>query len=53
MSIRLILADDHRIVRVGIRTLLEACDEIEVIAEADDGMEARELTSRLDRKSVV
>ena len=39
---RILIADDHGIVRSGLRLLLERQDDIEVIAEADDGVEARE-----------
>ncbi len=38
--IRLILADDHEIVRNGIRLVLEEQDDMEVVAEAADGEEA-------------
>ena len=41
------LADDHRIVRQGLRALLTAEAEFKVIGEADDGREALELTKRL------
>lgn len=40
-KIRIILADDHTIVRAGIRQLLESAKDIEVIAEAGDGEEAK------------
>lgn len=40
-KIRIILADDHRIVRSGIRQLLEGEDELQVVAEAGDGEEAQ------------
>lgn len=39
MRIRVIVADDHRIVREGLVALLQREDDIEVIAEARDGME--------------
>jgi DNA-binding NarL/FixJ family response regulator len=42
-KIRVLLADDHRIVRQGVRQLLESSKEIQVIAEAGDGEEARAL----------
>lgn len=42
-SIRVILADDHAVVRKGIRDFLEEDEEIEVIAEAGDGEKAKEL----------
>ncbi|MDE3087948.1 MAG: response regulator transcription factor [Chloroflexota bacterium] len=45
--IRVILADDHHLVRQGIRALLERVDDIQVIAEAEDGQQAIELVQRL------
>ena len=38
--IRVLPADDHNLVRAGIRALLEKTTEIEVVAEASDGQEA-------------
>jgi DNA-binding NarL/FixJ family response regulator len=38
--IRVVVADDQALVRVGCRTLLEAEDDIEVVAEADTGLAA-------------
>ena len=38
--IRVLLVDDQTLVRQGVRSLLEVADDIEVIAEADDGMAA-------------
>lgn len=35
--LRVILADDHALVRAGLRALLERLDGVEVVAEADDG----------------
>lgn len=40
---RVLIADDHGIVRSGLRILLESHEDIEVIAEAADGAEARDL----------
>jgi DNA-binding NarL/FixJ family response regulator len=40
---RVLLADDHALVRAGIRALLEKMKGIEVVAEAGDGREALEL----------
>jgi DNA-binding NarL/FixJ family response regulator len=37
MAIRIIIADDHQIVRQGLRTLLEKEPDLEVVAEAEDG----------------
>ena len=42
-KIRILLADDHHIVRAGIRQLLESAQDIQVIAEAGDGEEAQSL----------
>jgi two-component system, NarL family, response regulator NreC len=43
---RLILAEDHQLVREGIRLLLEEDPSIQVLAEAGDGLEAAELTEK-------
>ena len=43
MSVRILLADDHTLVRAGIRALLDATDGITVVAESGDGREALEL----------
>ena len=43
---RVLIADDHGIVRSGIRLLLERQPDIEVIAEAADGAEAKEIAIR-------
>ena len=45
--IRVLLADDHTIVRQGVRLCLEAMGDIEVVAEAEDGQEAVQLASQL------
>jgi DNA-binding NarL/FixJ family response regulator len=45
--IRVILADDHHLVRGGIRALLDRADDIEVTGEAADGQQAVELTEQL------
>lgn len=42
-SIRVVLADDHAVVRKGIRDFLEEDSDIEVIAEAGDGEKVKEL----------
>jgi DNA-binding NarL/FixJ family response regulator len=44
--IRVVLADDHAVVRKGIREFLEASGEIMVVAEASDGLQALELVSK-------
>jgi DNA-binding NarL/FixJ family response regulator len=45
--IRVVIADDHLLVRQGIRALLEKAGDIEVVGEAADGQEAIELVQRL------
>lgn len=45
--IRIIIAEDHHLVREGIRALLERSGDIEVVGEAMDGREAVEITRRL------
>jgi DNA-binding NarL/FixJ family response regulator len=37
---RVLLADDHHLVRAGIRALLESLPDVEIVAEAGDGQEA-------------
>lgn len=44
MSIRILLADDHGVLRAGLRAMLETEPGIEVVAEAVDGKEALYLT---------
>jgi len=41
-SLRAVLADDHAVVRAGIRQFLEAAGGIQVVAEVDDGLAAVE-----------
>ncbi len=50
--IRVVIADDHTIVRTGVRQLLEARPDIEVVGEAQDGEEALSLVGAL-RPDVV
>ncbi|HYT47577.1 MAG TPA: response regulator transcription factor [Burkholderiales bacterium] len=44
--IRVLLADDHSLVRAGIRSLLGAMADVQVVAEAASGEEALELAAR-------
>jgi two-component system, NarL family, response regulator NreC len=52
MSIRVLVADDHTLVRDGIRALLATADDIDVVAEAADGQEAIE-QARTARPDVI
>src|SRR5919198_3348315 len=52
MPIRVLIADDHDVVRQGLRTYLELDPELEVVGEAADGREAVHLAHRL-RPNVV
>lgn len=45
--IQVLLADDHALVRAGIRALLEKIDRVEVVGEAGDGLQALELIKQL------
>ncbi len=45
---RILLADDHTVVRHGLRRVLDAAPDLEVVAEAADGIEATELGLRED-----
>jgi DNA-binding NarL/FixJ family response regulator len=52
MSIRVLVADDQSMVRAGFRMLLSREEDVEVVAEASNGLEAVEKTARF-RPSVV
>ena len=45
--VRIVLADDHRVMRKGLCSLLEGTLDLEVVAEAGDGLRAVELADRL------
>ncbi len=47
MSIRVLLADDHQMLREGLRAVLSLEEDIEVIGEASDGRAAIEMAERL------
>lgn len=47
MSIRIILADDHKIIRDGLRALLEKEPDMEVVGEAQDGLTTIKLAKKL------
>ena len=46
MTIQVLLADDHNIVRDGLRVLIERCHDMKVIAEAEDGRKALQLVRK-------
>jgi DNA-binding NarL/FixJ family response regulator len=53
MAIRVLIADDHSVVRQGLRMFLSLDDELEVIGEADNGSEAVHLTKKLNPDVVL
>jgi two-component system response regulator NreC len=53
MSIRIILADDHAIVRHGLSKLIQQEKDMEVIAQAQDGHSTVELTRELSPDMVI
>lgn len=53
MAVRILLVDDHPIVRQGLRTLLEGRTGWEVVGEAADGLEALDKVDRLQPDVVV
>lgn len=46
-NIRVLIADDHAVLRDGLRALLSGCEGIEVVGEAEDGLDAVEKTEAL------
>jgi DNA-binding NarL/FixJ family response regulator len=46
-KLRVLMADDHRLVRAGLRALLDAMPDVEVVAEVGDGVEAVRLAIEL------
>ena len=51
--IRLLLVDDHAVVRGGLRMLLENETDLEIIGEASNGLQALELTTTLNPNIVI
>ena len=46
-TIRILLVDDHALFREGLRSLLAAQADLEVVGEAKNGLEATRLVSKL------
>lgn len=53
MTVRIILADDHNIVREGLRSLIEKETDLEVVGEANDGRKAVHLAGELKPDLVI
>ncbi len=46
-TIHVVLADDHPVTRAGIRAMLREAPDIEIVGEAQDGVEAQQLTAQM------
>lgn len=53
MNIRILLADDHAMVRQGLRTFLDLSKDLETVGEAADGRQAVDLAHRLNPDLVL
>jgi len=53
MGIRIIIADDHQIVRQGLKTLIETEPDMQVVAEAEDGRKTLTLVKKLMPHMVI
>lgn len=53
MPIRILIADDHAVVRTGLRALLERAGDLEVVGEAADGIETLQLAGTLQPDIVL
>jgi DNA-binding NarL/FixJ family response regulator len=52
-TIRILLADDHKLIRGGLRLVIDQQPDLSVVGEADDGRQAVELAKSLKPKVVV
>jgi DNA-binding NarL/FixJ family response regulator len=48
MSIRVLIADDQPLIRGGFRMIIDERDDLDLVGEAEDGLQAVELAERLD-----
>ena len=53
MSIRILICDDHRIIREGLRSLLEKQTDMEIVGEGTNGFEACKLAAKLSPDIIV
>ena len=53
MPVRLLIVDDHEVVRQGLRVFLGSDPEIEIVGEAEDGIQALEVARRLQPDVVL
>jgi len=53
MTVTILLADDHPIVRQGLRHLLEAEPDLKIVGEASDGLQAVQLTEKFKPKVLI
>jgi DNA-binding NarL/FixJ family response regulator len=52
-SYQIVIADDHKMFRQGVRKIIDETDDLEVIGEADDGLELLELLKKLSPQMVI
>jgi len=52
-TIRILLADDHKLMRAGLRLVVDQQPDLTVVGEADDGRQAVELATSLKPNVVV
>jgi DNA-binding NarL/FixJ family response regulator len=53
MGVKIVLADDHRMMRAGLRLLLQKQPDMEVVGDAADGQEAVRLAAKLTPNIVI
>ncbi|HKI49856.1 MAG TPA: response regulator transcription factor [Desulfobacteria bacterium] len=50
---QIVLADDHKMFRQGVKMIIDETDDLEVIGEADDGLELLELLKKVSPQMVI